>query len=74
MSNKPLRAACIHGRYERHRFVWDSVDLGDGMGSGGGTGAPRRCPGGRDITKAEIIAEYLGRTNATGGNVDAPAI
>ena len=30
--------------------------------------------GGRDITGADIIAEYLGRTNATGGNVDAPAI
>ena len=33
-----------------------------------------RCPGGREVTEAEIIAEYLGRTNATGGNVDAPAI
>ena len=32
------------------------------------------CPGGREVTEAEIIAEYLGRTNATGGNVDAPAI
>ncbi len=32
------------------------------------------CPGGREVTEAEIITEYLGRTNATGGNVDAPAV
>ena len=32
----PLRAACIHGRYERHML---SIELGSGP-----------CPGGRDIT------------------------
>ncbi len=34
----------------------------------------KRCPGGRAVTEAEIIAAYLGRTSATGGNIDADAI
>ena len=47
----PLRAACIHGRYEQHYLV-TPPDAADGP-TDTFDGDP--CPGGREITDDEIL-------------------
>ncbi len=66
MADRVLRDQCEHGRYEEHSVMWT-----DNRTTASYTSP---CPGGPEVTEAEIIADYLGRTNATGGNVDAPAV
>ncbi len=65
MADRVLRDQCKHGHYEEHalpRLAPNSEPLYE------------PCLGGQAVTVAEIIADYLVRTSATGGNVDAPAI
>lgn len=76
-----LRAACDHGRYERHETsTWTETNPPRGKKL-----KLEPCPGGREVTDAELAAKLVShgwtitvtapaKTAATGGNVDAPAI
>ncbi len=62
MSDLPLRAACIHGRYERHNTDERHID------------SFLPCPGGRDITDSDILtlaADIIETDDAVGAVFDA---
>ncbi len=55
-----LRAACIHGRYERHGTESTRTPLPDG-----GVEISNLCTGGRDITPPEAVLWAVGMTAAS---------